>query len=80
MERSELQLKIGQVGEAVDQAQKELEQVSGRNKAFILYASELQNRLDKSKQKRQGQTRGGVGVRVREQLQSSRRLLSMKRG
>ena len=41
--------KVQQLTEAVDFAQKQYNEVTGRNRAFILYASELQNKLDKIK-------------------------------
>lgn len=44
-----MQSKNSQVADAVNYARQELQQISGRNRAFILYASELQNKLDQTK-------------------------------
>lgn len=79
-EQADLEMKSKQVEEAVEYIQKEYDQVSGRNKAFILYASELQNKLDKLKETRSSNHPKKGEARIREDIESSRKLLSMKRG
>ena len=79
-EKADLELKTQQVGAAVEQTQQEYEQVAGRNKAFILYASELQDRLDKMKSQRLGTGRKKGGLKLKEDIEGSRRLLTLKRG
>lgn len=76
------------------QARTELHKVTARNTAFVLYASELQNRMDAAKQERAeraevggGAVAGGgagggrrVSAKLREEVANSRKLLSLKRG
>ena len=76
-ENAELEQKVSRVGEAVEAAQKELAQVSGRNKAFILYASQLQSRLDKLKAEEVAEQ---PTSKLKEEVNNSRKLLAMKRG
>jgi HAMP domain-containing protein len=45
-----------------------------------LYASELQNRLDKMKEQRGEYSQKKGNAKIKEDIESSRKLLSMKRG
>jgi hypothetical protein len=71
--------KVEQVADAVGFARQELAQVAGRNKAFILYASELQNRLDKIKAERGESKEKKISLKLKEEILNSRKLLAMKK-
>lgn len=54
-------------------------QVAGRNKAFILYASELQNKLDKIKAEKGETKEKKISLKLKEEILNSRKLLAMKK-
>lgn len=68
-----------QVAEGVDFARQELAQIAGRNKAFILYASELQNKLDKIKADKVETKDSKISQKLKEEVLNSRKLLAMKK-
>jgi chromosome segregation ATPase len=78
---SQIEADTHTISQEVTEARQELHKVTARNTAFVLYASELQNRMDAAKQERAERGEGKkVSGKLKEEVANSRKLLSMKRG